>query len=206
VRRHITYPNAVATVCLFACLGGGAWAATARGGSTVHACYAKRGGAMRVARHCRRGERALSWNEVGPTGAPGSPGRDGAAGPAGPTDVSADGTAIAPLTGSYATFGQTTVPAGSYLLEAKASFVASSTGQMVCKLAAAANATSDWDGALVSASTGDQNVLTMAAVQTFASDQTVVLACRTAAGTGSIDNARLIAVRTQALHGSTPVD
>jgi hypothetical protein len=55
-------------------------------GGKISGCYKKKSGKLRVinadkGKHCRRGERALTWSQQGPQGAAG---RDGAAGPAGP--------------------------------------------------------------------------------------------------------------------------
>jgi len=60
---------------------------------TIHACYKKNQGQLRVidtdkVDHCRPSERELSWNQVGPTGAigpTGPMGPTGATGPTGPT-------------------------------------------------------------------------------------------------------------------------
>src|SRR5437879_14840 len=47
---------------------GGGWAFAA-GGSTLHACARKKTGALRLARRCKRTERAVAWNTEGPRGA-----------------------------------------------------------------------------------------------------------------------------------------
>jgi hypothetical protein len=98
MRARITYPNAVATLCLLALVG--AVAASAFGAfahesaSTITACVKKKGrgkGAMRVASRCKSSERRVTWNKAGPAGpagangaagAPGAPGADAVA-PAG---------------------------------------------------------------------------------------------------------------------------
>jgi hypothetical protein len=67
-------------------IGGGAYA-LADGGSgdaTITACVHKKGGALYVARKCGKGDKKLSWNQVGPAGAPGAAGPTGAQGPTGP--------------------------------------------------------------------------------------------------------------------------
>jgi hypothetical protein len=98
-KRHLNYPNVVATVCLFALVGGGAVAVGQSGGGspTMTACVKKKGGAMRLANKCKRTERKVTWNQQGPAGArgadglagaagaPGAPGPQGAAGPQGET-------------------------------------------------------------------------------------------------------------------------
>jgi hypothetical protein len=60
--------------------------------ATVHACAARKGGALRIVgpAGCRRRERRVSWNVRGPAGSPGSPGPPGAAGPVGPPGTKGD--------------------------------------------------------------------------------------------------------------------
>ena len=82
IRQHLTYRNIAATLAVFLAAGGGAWAATG-GGATIHACYKKRGGALRIASRCKRGEKTLSWNQIGPRGAKGTAGKAGARGATG---------------------------------------------------------------------------------------------------------------------------
>ena len=57
--------------------GSAAVAASSGGGAVIRACYSKRTGALRVASKCRRGERSISWNQVGRRGATGARGRSG---------------------------------------------------------------------------------------------------------------------------------
>ena len=52
--------------------------------AVVHACYAKKGGALRVATRCTSAQRSISWNETGPKGATGPRGATGAKGATGP--------------------------------------------------------------------------------------------------------------------------
>src|SRR5438270_12500557 len=89
IRQHLTYSKVAATLAVFLAAGGVAWAASGSGG-VIHACYKKRGGALRIAHRCRHGERPLSWNQVGPVGPRGFKGssvkgKTGATGPPGPT-------------------------------------------------------------------------------------------------------------------------
>src|SRR5438132_7480046 len=81
IRQYLTYPNLAATLALLLAVGGVAWAAGS--GATIHACYKKRGGALRIASRCKRGEKALSWNQIGPLGAKGTAGKAGARGATG---------------------------------------------------------------------------------------------------------------------------
>src|SRR4051794_29155421 len=58
--------------------------AAATGGSgAIHACVAKKSGAVRIAEKCRHSEHALAWNQTGPAGAMGATGAPGTAGAAG---------------------------------------------------------------------------------------------------------------------------
>lgn len=226
LRERLTYGNVVATICLFLLLGGGAFAAVGVGSASIHACYNKRSGVLRIASRCKRTERAVSWSRVGPQGprgqrgaagrngsngakgTNGTAGAAGATGTTGPSDVYADGRATGTLTGTFASFGQVTVPAGSYLLQGKVTFAATEpNSEMSCSLAAEPTATATWDGGLTSVEkSGFANVLTLSAVQTFAAEQNVEIVCRTVAGTGTIDDSRVIATKVGTLHGSTPVD
>jgi len=91
----------VALVALLLACGGLAYASTT-GESVIRACANKKTGALRIASRCKRSERHVSWNSVGPsgrtglrgatgprgfsggTGATGLQGPQGPAGPAGP--------------------------------------------------------------------------------------------------------------------------
>ena len=102
IRRAIsmlTYANVVATLAMFAAVGGGAYAlgAASGAGGVIHGCVSRSTGVLRVvssSSKCRKptrragsGERAISWNQqggAGPTGATGSPGAAGAPGQRGP--------------------------------------------------------------------------------------------------------------------------
>jgi hypothetical protein len=99
-RRNSGLLVALAAVAAF---GVGGWAVAAGGSSgTIRACYAKRTGALRIAKSCRKGEKAISWGKVGPPGPAGprgDAGPRGLAGEGGETGISgkagADGSARA---------------------------------------------------------------------------------------------------------------
>jgi hypothetical protein len=59
------------------------------GSGTVNACYKAHSGALRLLTHgtCRRGEKAISWSQVGPTGPAGATGSSGATGAGATTAV-----------------------------------------------------------------------------------------------------------------------
>jgi hypothetical protein len=102
MRHHLTYANMMATIAVFIALGGGAFAAVssiAGPDGVIHGCYGKQKGNLRVIRvggKCGKGEKAISFNQVGrrglsglqgvpgTPGAPGSPGATGERGPQGP--------------------------------------------------------------------------------------------------------------------------
>ena len=91
---RLAYADVVATICLVALIGAGAVAAVAQTGSQAKlaACYKTKGktkGAMRfltkAAAKCKKGEKKVSWNQVGTQGAVGARGAAGAAGDALPS-------------------------------------------------------------------------------------------------------------------------
>jgi hypothetical protein len=62
--------------------------AAVSGGSTIAACVKKKGGSIRIVRgstKCRRNERLLTWNTIGPAGPRGLRGFNGTRGPTGAT-------------------------------------------------------------------------------------------------------------------------
>jgi hypothetical protein len=98
---------------------GGVQVAAATSHSTIHACQAKSNGALRIASHCTKHEKAISWNRRGPTG------KKGKQGPAGTLNGFSSGplTASVSVLGTSANFVLTsvTVPAsaaGNYILTA----------------------------------------------------------------------------------------
>jgi hypothetical protein len=83
----------VALVVAFAAATGFAVAAIPSRSGVIHACYKKKGGALRVVsstKNCHRGTRKLSWNQKGAKGSRGSTGAQGIAGKTGDP-----GTAVA---------------------------------------------------------------------------------------------------------------
>ncbi len=91
-RRSLSYSNVIATMALFAALGGGAYAAAdgsfvARSSGAINGCVPATGGALRVVKvggRCPRGTVALSFNAQGRAGKAGPQGRTGPAGARGP--------------------------------------------------------------------------------------------------------------------------
>jgi hypothetical protein len=224
IRKHLTYTKVAATLAVFLAAGGVAWAASGISRNTIHGCYKKRGGALRIAGHCRRNEKGVSWNRVGPsgprgstgktgktgaTGATGAAGGQGATGLPGPSDVFAAGAAFGPLEGSPKSIASLTLPAGSYLIEAKVVLFASgaeATG-MACFLAPDLSLKPEFDAANATALKSDEpNALSLIGVQSTSTAQTVELICNTTKGKGSFDQAHMVAIKTTSIHGSLPVD
>jgi hypothetical protein len=101
----------VAIIALVAALGGFAVASIPSGNGTVYACYQKENGQLRVIdkdtkQACRASERALTFNQRGPTGPAGPRGATGPAGPTGGGGV----TYKSVRTGTVTTTSQTRVP------------------------------------------------------------------------------------------------
>jgi hypothetical protein len=74
----------VAFAALLAASGGLAVAASSSS-PVIRACANKKTGVLRLARKCRRNERPVSWNQIGPQGSQGSRGLRGATGSTGAT-------------------------------------------------------------------------------------------------------------------------
>jgi hypothetical protein len=70
-------------------LGWSAIALSSTSSTVIHACATKRTGALRILaahKRCKRSERAVGWNQVGPQGPAGGPGARGPVGPTGAVD------------------------------------------------------------------------------------------------------------------------
>lgn len=106
--RWIRYVLVAATFTLAA---GSGLAFAAGGGGTLHGCVKKKSGALRLASSCKKSERAVSWNIVGPQGATGAAGAAGAAGPSDAWEANSPGATNVTSTAKVISV---TVPAGSY--------------------------------------------------------------------------------------------
>lgn len=218
IRQHLTTTRLAAALALFLAVGGAAaWAATSSGGKTIRACYKRHGGALRIAGRCRHGESRLTWNQIGPIGATGGKGsigktgKEGKQGPkgetgaAGPSDVYAAGAPVGTLTSGFTSFSKLSVPAGSFLIEAKATFVPEAKSSAVtCALAPESNSATHWDTAATSGEPKNESVLSLIGAKPFAGPQTIELVCKASAGSGKLENARLVAIKAGVLHGETP--
>lgn len=98
---------AVALAVLVAVSGGMAIAADSPNGPVIKACADKKTGALRLASKCRRSERSIRWNQIGPqgpaglagpTGAGGASGAAGQTGPQGPGAISIVSSVTGPRT------------------------------------------------------------------------------------------------------------
>jgi hypothetical protein len=78
--RTRTLPSLIAALLVAVAVGDG-WAVAASGGSKIHACSAKKTGALRIAKKCKRSERTVTWNTQGRRGARGRTGPRGHTGP-----------------------------------------------------------------------------------------------------------------------------
>src|ERR1700759_2114115 len=84
LRGHLSYANVAATLALVLAMSGGAIAAT--GGSTsggkLQACASSNGALKLVqpGKKCRKGQKAVIWNQTGPAGPKGATGATGIAG------------------------------------------------------------------------------------------------------------------------------
>jgi hypothetical protein len=100
IGQHLSYANVAATVALVLAGTGFAVASIPDRGGVISACYATRGGSLRLidtvrkglAGHCGRGERLVTWNQTGRPGLPGPRGLPGVQGPKGdPGDLGPPG-------------------------------------------------------------------------------------------------------------------
>jgi hypothetical protein len=87
IRAHLSFANVAAALALVFSMTGGAIAATGgfSGGGTLRACANEEGTLklLKAGKHCKKGQKAVSWSQTGPTGAKGAAGAPGAGGPAG---------------------------------------------------------------------------------------------------------------------------
>ena len=98
--RRLTYANVMATIAVVVAIGGGTFAiAQSASTGTINGCVHKRSGVMRVpaqGKKCKRIERAIAWNIVGPAGQNGAPGAKGETGSTGPAGANGANGAIGP--------------------------------------------------------------------------------------------------------------
>jgi hypothetical protein len=115
---------AVVVGLLVLAIAGGGYA-IASGGGKIQACAQKRTHVLYTGK-CHKGDKELSWSQVGPAGAAGAAGRQGATGASGATGPSeafnataASGPTDIGLSPTFTTVLSLTLPLGSYVLNAE---------------------------------------------------------------------------------------
>ena len=113
----------IALVTMGVAAGGIAFAIPDSAG-IINGCYDKVSGKLRViqdaSQGCANNETALSWSVTGPSGPQGIPGPQGQPGPTGPSHAySTRSNTRVPLTGDIDPVLSLTVPAGTYVIDAK---------------------------------------------------------------------------------------
>jgi hypothetical protein len=102
---------AIASLALLA-TGGGIALAASSGSPVIRACANKKSGALRLATRCKRSERGVSWNLIGPGGERGPRGFTGVKGPTGASGATGGAGPQGP-SGPGATTFATTLPVGT---------------------------------------------------------------------------------------------
>jgi hypothetical protein len=75
-----TTAGVIAGLLIATVAAGGTQVVLASTGATIHGCEARATGALRIAKHCTRHEKSISWNQRGPAGPRGLAGKPGAPG------------------------------------------------------------------------------------------------------------------------------
>jgi hypothetical protein len=179
-------------------VGGIAYATIPDGSATIHACYQKNQGALRVidtdkAQTCSSSETPLSWNQTGQQGPPG---------PTGPSDVwSVDGygsnASLAPAQ-TWVTLATTSLPAGSYSVQAEAeakTILAISTAY-ACDLVNSSN--NEYQSS--SATNSDWVTIPVQAVVTLTTPDTISLRCIADVLGSAAYNWKLAAIKVGTVH------
>lgn len=202
LRPKLTYANVISTLCLFLLLGGGAYAATELSPNSV--------GAKQLRRHAvipSKLSRATVKKLHRAVGARGPKGDKGDAGPAGPSDTYIAGSAGAKLTKTSKEVVSITVPAGSYLLGAKAAVLTNGTneaGTGFCSLASpgSSEGSDSYEFTLAAISGENSNTdVSLSSAASFASQQAVLLSCSASKGTLVAEDARVWAIKVGSLQG-----
>ena len=82
-RRRPSVATIISIAALVFGMSGWAVAASVGGAGTIHSCYRKVGGTLRIAAKCFKTEKVLTWNQQGPRGLQGIQGQQGPQGPPG---------------------------------------------------------------------------------------------------------------------------
>jgi hypothetical protein len=215
IRRH-----GVAFAALFLVLGGTSYAAAttagfiSRGG-VITACANKHSGRVRLvssATRCHHGEQKVSWNQKGVAGQTGAAGKTGATGPTGPTGAAGlngssaglndfnDGPVILSTSGEQTVATMANVPAGNYILTAKAEVSNGATPLFVdCFLRAGGDFDESRAELAASGAAGSVETLPFTLSHVFAATGTVTLTCNSFGATANVLNAKISAVQVQSL-------
>jgi len=203
--------------------GGVAYATIPDSNATIHGCYGKSGGSLRVidasVTNCKSGETSLDWNVQGQQGPPGPDGPAGAQGPAGPQGpqgapgpqgpAGPSGTShgylssaqnVAISTSSTPVADVTGLSQGTYMLSANVEAAAvSGTPQVYCQLYADAVAIPGARSAVTVASSGSASLSIVSAAGLAGGSSSVELQCGAVGGTTVVD-ANLTLVEVDALN------
>jgi len=182
----------------------------------IYGCYNKSGGAIRVidnaVTQCSANETQLTWNQVGPQGPVGPAGPTGPTGPQGTTGAQGATGPQGPTGPSHAYFKYTSgvpgptfsngstpilslsVPAGSFIIEAKADLTSTVDSDATCELrytpAGSNTIAFTVIGVKGNAVSRSSSAAVVPDAQTFTAPTTITLSCRTfdPAITDSADN------------------
>jgi hypothetical protein len=224
--RRFTSAHAIAIAALFFALGGGAYAAVSslppnsvgtkqlQNGSVTEAKLAP-GASPKLTTKLKREIKKIikKYTPQPAVGAIGPAGPSGVAGATGPSDVYIGGAAGGPLSGSYAMVASIQVPPGDYLIQAKTDIFNGTLGEggaSGCEILPDLSGGA-WDAGSVALpgvpGQFSSESLALAGAASLPSGGTVALACKENAGSLSIDDARVWAIKVGSLHGlPVPID
>jgi hypothetical protein len=87
ITRHVSYANVAATLALVFAMSGVGYAASGgfTSGGKLQACVNEEGTLklLKAGKHCQKGQKSVSWGQVGPAGTKGATGAAGASGATG---------------------------------------------------------------------------------------------------------------------------
>jgi len=210
--------------------------AAVSGGSTVSACVKKKGGSIRIVSaraRCRKGEKSLSWNAIGPAGRQGprgfagARGFVGARGPTGATGATGS-TGSAGSNGAANGFVDTNppgsgeyfhlsvaetpfvvanlkLPAGSYVVQGNVHVKTISAGTKVTCSLEGGEGTLDEGVIDVGAGAGqvEQGDLALGGGLTLTAPGSVFVSCKPVVGENSAAGAKIIATQVTTLTSTT---
>jgi hypothetical protein len=153
--------------------------------SVIHGCYAKRGGQLRVATSCSRGEIAVRWNKQGPAGVDGAPGAEGPIGPSAAWDASGPKGGAMTLTTTKQTVDTIALPAGHFVVWGSVTMLPGTAEHWVDCDIRESNGTFSPASAIGSVMVGTKLSLAMDGGGTLSSAGTVKLECAESDGAGN---------------------